>query len=67
MVMFAKVFTILLLDYSTGQRGYLDSDGASVEDLYALEKFSSTPAPEIWTREVYGDTLKKDLIVIRGQ
>ena len=27
MVMFAKVFTILLLDYSTGQRGYLDSDG----------------------------------------
>ena len=31
MVMFAKVFTILalilLLDYSTGQKGYFDSEG----------------------------------------
>ena len=50
MVMFAKVFTILalilLLDYSTGQKGYFDSEGYYVLPGDTLKKDYEANGPD---------------------
>ena len=50
MVMFTKVFTILalilLLDYSTGQKGYFDSEGYYVLPGDTLKKDYEANGPD---------------------